>query len=88
LEKIGTFNNKNKNTIEKVGVGIGGLLQNRRDRGTMEQTSSQRPPIVTRNPKGVGNEDEGMSTTTKVLIGVGIAIAIGGFIYLAKRTNK
>ncbi len=87
-EKIGGFINKNKDTIAKVGVGVESLLKNKRDRRNMEETSSQRPPIVPRNPKGGGNEDEGMSTNTKVLIGVGIAIAIAGFIYLAKRKNK
>ena len=32
-----------------------------------------------------GGDDEGMSTTTKALIGVGIASVVGVFIYLAKR---
>tara|TARA_R110000803_G_scaffold176293_1_gene238745 strand:- start:953 stop:1696 length:744 start_codon:yes stop_codon:yes gene_type:complete len=87
-KKIGDFVNKNQDTIRKVGGGVGAFLQNRRNREEMERGSKSRPPIVTRNTNGGGNEDEGMSTTTKVLIGVGIAIAIGGFIYLAKRTNK
>ena len=35
-----------------------------------------------------GGDDEGMSTTTKALIGVGIASVVGVLIYLAKRGNN
>ena len=80
--KLGNFLNKNKETIQGVAGGLAGLIARNRGQEEMEKTSQQpyQNPYV--NPP---KQDSGMSTSTKVLIGVGVAGVLGLIIYLVRR---